>query len=78
MNEIRTIPTSEFDGLIAKINHLERIAQAARAVLAYDKAVSALAEGSDDGALSMATQLFDASFDVLEAALSDYDNTRRS
>ena len=69
----RTIPTSEFDEMISRINRLEKVAQAGRALLEYDKAVSALSEGSDHGALSMASQLFEASFDVLENAIGELD-----
>ncbi len=69
----RTIPTSNFDRMITRLNRLEKVAQAARALLEYDKATSALSEGSDHGALSIATQLFEASFDVLENALMDLD-----
>ena len=73
---IRTNPIVR--DLLAENTRLERIATAAQALIQYDKAVTALSEGSDEGSLGQAQRLFEASFDALEAALTEYAQSKRS
>ena len=67
--DIRTNPTEN--------TKLERVFKAAQALIQYDKAVTALSEGSDEGSLGQAQRFFEASFDALEAALAEYVQSKQ-
>lgn len=73
---IRTNPIVR--DLLAENTRLHKIAKAAQSLLQYDKAVTALAEGSDHGAYSQAELLFQASFDELETAVAEYVQSKHS